>query len=135
MAGACSFRSEELSRTASFHYDADVMDWTPRRIITVLVCLWMALLPALLAVPATAMAHQMEAAESTGAADCDCCDDTQTHGMSCSVICLSALTALAITTPADIATVAFGDDMVPARAPTLIERRRAPDPPPPKILS
>jgi hypothetical protein len=111
------------------------MDRTPRRIIAVLVCLWMALLPALLAIPAAAMAHQMEAAEVTGAADCDCCDDTQMHGTSCAVICLNTWTAMAITAPADIVTVAFGDDIVPARAPTLIESCRAPDPPPPKLRS
>ena len=106
---------------------------TPKRFFALLLGLWLALAPAMFAVPATAMSLQTSMTDDAGSGGCDACPQDDAARGICLLMCLNA-TLLAVTTEPDRLVANFGGIHQPARHPAMLGRLSTPDPAPPKAV-
>jgi len=103
------------------------------RCLALLLGLMVAITPAALAVPATAMTLHM--AMSGDANSGDCCPGTNGDHSVCAMICVNALSPAAMPDQISPVVPAFHDDVWQPGSLALPDHPRAPDPPPPKSAS
>jgi hypothetical protein len=107
---------------------------TPKRFFALLLGLWVALAPAMFAVPATAMSVQTSMTDDAGSGGCDACpEDVAARGI-CLLMCLNAM-LLAITTEPGRLVTDFDGIHRPGRHPAMLGCLSTPDPAPPKAVS
>ena len=120
------------------------MKWKPTRIIVLFLGLWVALAPAVIAVPTAAMTMQMSMSDEgdksndtgdTGSGCCDGCPDADTDRNVCASKCLNIVSLAIIAGLGKLDPAAFHDDQWTARDLILSGRSSAPDPAPPKPIS
>ena len=117
------------------------MKWTPTRIIALFLGLWVALAPAMYAVPAAAMTPQMimsddgDDSADAGSNCCDGCPDTAADRAVCALMCLNLVSFTAIADQGKPGRVFFREDHWPGRDQALSGFLSTPDPTPPKLIS
>jgi len=107
---------------------------TPKRFFALLLGLWIALAPAVFAVPATAMSIQTSMSDDARSGGCDACPEGDAARGICELMCLNA-TLFAITTEPGRLVVDFDGIHRPGRHPAMLGRLSTPDPAPPKAVS
>ena len=112
-----------------------MMEWTPNRIITLFLGLWVALAPAVFAVPAAAMTLQMSISDDAGSGCCDGCPDADADCNVCALMCLNLVPFATIAEHGKLGTAVLHDDHWPGRDLALLGRVSTPEPAPPKPIS
>ena len=116
-------------------YNFFMMEWTPRRMIALLLGLWVAFTPAVFAVSAAAMTVQMSMSTDAASGCCDNCPNTEADRNSCTSICLSVSLFATMAEHDNLSPAVFHMDHRPGRPLALWGRFSRPDPAPPKSLS
>ncbi len=108
--------------------------WTSSRFFALFLGIWVALAPAVFAIPAAAMTVQTGMSDDAGPGGYDCCPEGDMERGLCSLMCFNATllaTLLERGTPSPITR----EEYRPARHPALLGRLSTPDPAPPKSVS
>ena len=100
------------------------------RCLSLLLGFMVAIAPAVLAVPATAMTLQMSMSGDAGSGDC--CPGAKADGAACPMICANALSHATMPAPVSLVFQAFGKELWRSAFLPLPDHPRPPDPPPPK---
>lgn len=108
--------------------------WRFGRLGVLLLGLWVALAPAVFAVPAAAMTLHTTIAGDAGAGDCDGCSQPEQDKDVCALMCLNAALSAVPVDPCKLPALG-SDDGRPARHPALAGRLPIPEPAPPKAVS
>jgi hypothetical protein len=111
-----------------------MMTWTLNRIIVPLLGLWIAIAPALLAVPAAGLTLQMSMVDDADPDHCGCCSDAKPNRDLCASMCVTALPFATLRSD-DLVAIAFHDDYALGRELTRSSRKIPPDPPPPRSFA
>lgn len=104
------------------------------RILALFFGLWLALAPAIIAVPAAAMSIPMSTCDDADAGDCDACPDADVDREVCAFICLSAA-QFALPAEKFRLDAVFGDGHRRGNGPPPSGRLSTPEPAPPKLHS
>lgn len=115
-------------------YISRMMVWTGNRFLVLLLGLWVALAPALYAVPAAAMTAQISMSDDGASGGCDDCPEGDMERGLCALMCLNAVQFATTTEPGKLHGK-FGSDHEPRHHPALLGRLSTPDPAPPKPVS
>ncbi len=108
--------------------------WTSSRFFVLFLGFWVALAPAVFALPAAAMTLQTSMSNDAGLGGDDCCPEGDMERGLCALMCFNTTllaTVLERGTPSPIAR----EEYRPARHPALLGRLSTPDPAPPKAVS
>jgi hypothetical protein len=111
------------------------MDWTPARIAALFLALWVALAPAVFAVPAAAMMSQMSMSSDPNSDGCDSCPDANANRSVCALVCVNAFLLATQAQFGNLVPVVFRDDHPLSRDLARSGRTVTPDPPPPKLFA
>jgi len=107
---------------------------SPRSILALFLGLWVALAPAIFAVPAGAIPVQMNMSGEAGPGGCDACPDGDAAQGFCKLLCLNVIQLATLTEAGGPgARIAAGHQ--PGRHLLLPGRHSTPDPAPPKAVS
>ena len=106
-------------------------EWTPRRIIALLLGLWLALAPAVFVMPAAAMTLHMGMSSDSVAGGCDGCPEANTDGGFCALMCLNAALVATTTAGGELSHISRGEHWPPHRL-VFVDHLATPDPGPPK---
>jgi hypothetical protein len=107
---------------------------TPKRFIALLLGAWVALAPAMFAVPAAAMSVQTSMSDDAGSGGCDACPEGDVDRGICVLMCFNATLLATIAEPGKLDS-GFDDSHEPGHHPALLGRLSTPDPAPPKAVS
>jgi hypothetical protein len=110
-----------------------MMIWTPDRFIRLFLGLWLALAPAIFAIPAAAMSFQTNTSDDAGFYECDGCPEDDADRSICALECFNA-TLLGIMLERGTLTPITCGGCQPARHPAMLGRLSTPDPAPPKAV-
>lgn len=111
-----------------------MMTRTPDHFIRLFLALWLALAPAMFAMPAAAMSLQTNTSDNAGFLDCDNCPEDDADRSICAQMCFSA-TLFAIVLERGTVSPITCQGCQPARHPAMLGRLSTPDPAPPKAVS
>jgi len=111
-----------------------MMAWKAKRIFVLLLGVWVALAPAMFAVPAAAMPVQTSMSGDTGFNECDLCPENEADRSICTLMCFNATLLATLLERGKLSYIAH-EEYQPARHPALLGRLSTPDPAPPKVVS
>jgi len=111
-----------------------MMKWEPHRIIVLILGLWFAIAPAMIAVSTESMAAQISMANSAGSGDCNDCPDAGMDRDICALMCANALTFAIVSENANAGPVVFQINDWPVHHLSLTGRNLVPDPGPPRSV-
>ncbi len=106
----------------------------PKRFFRLLLGLWVALAPAIFAVPATALPVQTSMSGDAGFNECDRCPEDEADSRICTLMCFNATLLATVLERGKLSSI-VGEEYRPARHPALLGRLSTPDPAPPKVVS
>lgn len=114
-------------------YNSLMKDWTPRRIIVLVLGLWVALAPPVFVMTATAMTLHMSMSSGSGPGGCVGCPDTDADGGLCALMCLNAALAATTTAGGELSHISRNERW-PVRHLAFAGHLSTPDPGPPKSV-
>jgi hypothetical protein len=111
-----------------------MMALTANRIFALFLGVWVALAPAMFAVPAAAMSAQTSMSDDAGFNECDDCPEGDADRSICTLMCFNATLLATVLERGKLSPIAR-EEYRPARHPALLGRLSTPDPAPPKAIS
>lgn len=103
------------------------------RILALFLGVWIALAPAVFAMPDAAMSLQTSMSDDAGFHICDGCPKDDADQSICSLMCFNATLLVAVLERGTLSPIAR-EEYRPARHPALLGRLSTPDPAPPKAV-
>lgn len=108
---------------------------TANRVLALMLGLWVALAPAMLAAPAAGMNAQMNMSESNGSGDCNGCPDAGMAQDACASMCANALPFVTMPDIGRMVPVDFRPIDWPGGYSPLVGRILTPEPGPPRSIT
>jgi len=105
------------------------------RIFALLLGVWVALAPAMFAVPAAAMSVQTSTSDDAGSGGCDACPEGDVDRGICLQMCFNATLLATVLERGNKLSPIAREGYRPERHPAMPGRLPAPDPVPPKAVS